>query len=354
VTVRAEFGPVSRPISVTEVDPLAAGTVPVAGDRNALFVDPRWLQCLSDAFGLRFSSLVVRRDRDQSSWLPFVAIDDLRGRRTTSLPFCDFVDTRLDAGHWQALSGELIARGDPILMKTLADHPATTDSRFVSEVDALHHVIATPDDLDEAFAGYASMTRRQIRRAENRGVAFRVSTERADLARFHRLHVHVRKSRHRLLAQPYALFDAIGDRFFDHDAGWMVLGEIDGRVEGGCLVLRSGDRLHYKFSVSSPLARTSGLSHAAIHETMRLCRDLGVGGLDLGRSDFSDEGLIEFKRRFRPHEVELACHRHDPGPRRPPTLAARLLPRLTDAATHERVPDAVTTFAGRHLYRYFA
>lgn len=352
--MRADTGPMPRPISVAEVDPLVAGTVPVAGDRNALFVDPRWLQCLHDAFGLQFSSLLVRRNRDQSSWLPFVAIDDLRGRRVTSLPFCDFVDTRLDPGHWSALATSLISRNDPILLKTLADHPATTDSRFVSEIDAVHHVIATPDDLDEAFAGYASMTRRQIRRSEARGVGFRISTDRADLARFHELHVHVRKSRHRLLAQPYSLFEAIADRFFGHDAGWMVLGEIDGRVEGGCLVLRSGDRLHYKFSVSSPLARTSGLSHAAIHETMRLCRELGVDGLDLGRSDLSDAGLIEFKRRFRPHEVELACHRHDPEPRPRRTLGGKILSQLTDAATHERVPDAVTAFAGRRLYRYFA
>ena len=112
--MRAELGTVSGPNPAT-VDTAAPHVTP-AGDRNALFVDPRWLQCLQDAYGLRFDSLVIDHGFGTSAWLPFVEIDDVRGRRTVSLPFCDLIDTPVTPTDWRPLAAELISHGAPVLL----------------------------------------------------------------------------------------------------------------------------------------------------------------------------------------------------------------------------------------------
>jgi CelD/BcsL family acetyltransferase involved in cellulose biosynthesis len=319
----------------------------------SLFLDRRWWGALADVYHLPVRAvLALGHDGRAVGALPYVELDDLRGPRIVSLPFCDFVDPPAPPGVWPALVEPLLGRRRPVVLNTPADHPATADARFTSTVDGVRHVVSVDPDPEVRLRGYGELNRRMVRRAGRAGIRYRFSTARGDLHRFHALHVGVRKYRHRLLAQPLALFDAIAERFFaSGDGSGLVLGEVGGEVAGGCLVLRTPGAVHYKFSVSHPDHRRAGASHGAVHAALDHTAGLGVERFDLGRSDLAHTGLVDFKRRFGAGEVPLA--RHTAGPPVSPEGGA-LLGALTALLVDPAVPDQTTARAGALLYRYFA
>lgn len=341
-------------MTTTLIDPMLDQRWPelLRGRQCELFGDRRWLRVLRTTYGFDFSADVVADDDRIHSALATVCIDDLRGRRIVSLPFCDFVDLPCADADWAEISARVADSGLPVRLETPADHPAVADARFDSAIDGVHHCLPVAD-VDEAdlFSGYSTLTRRQVRRAARTGITYRMSQATRDLEDFFALHVGVRKHRHELLAQPPAMFDAIAEQFFGDGISGVIVGERDGAMVGGCLLLATEHAVHYKFSASRADARSDGVSHGAVHAAALWARDRGLEMLDLGRSDLAHTGLVEFKRRFGPVERELAVHRRawttNPS-------ADALLGELTAMFVRPDVDDRQTIDAGALLYRFFA
>lgn len=319
---------------------------------NELFVDPSWWQVLADTYGFRVEPNAVRDDAGEIvAALPYVEIDDITSSRLVSLPFCDFVEAPMTDLDWSRVIDPMLASGRTLRIDTVADHPATQDPRLHTDIDAIDYVIAVDRDPAELLQGFSTLPRRQIRRAERAGIKFRVGTTMDDLASFFDLHLGVRKYRHGLLAQPFAMFESIHANFFERGAGVVVLGEADGRVVGGCVVLTTPHATHYKFSASHPDYRREGVSHGAVFAALRYTGELGLELFDFGRSDLAHVGLVDFKRRFRPIERPLACHRAGPEP---DTAVRSRLNELSRLYCDPNTPDELTALGGDHLYRFFA
>lgn len=316
------------------------------GRSNDLFVDQRWYRVVEETYGFNLQSY-----RLGDSVLPFCDVDDGRGRRFVSLPFCDFVDVPSEPEDWSKLATPLLETGLPLILDTAAGHPAAADERLVTTQDGVHHVIAVDKPLDELMQGWGTLTRRQVRRSARRGIEFIASTDRTHLEAFHQLHVGVRKYRHGLLAQPMELFDAIDRHFIQAGHGVVIAGLLDGEMVGGCLLLATKGVWHYKFSVSHPDFRSEGVSHGAVAGALRHCLETESQFFDFGRSDLVHEGLVQFKRRFAPNEQQLFRHQ---SAALPPSAFADTLGELTRLFTLQSVPDEVTAQAGAALYRYFA
>lgn len=316
----------------------------VADSQSLLFVDQRWLRVLETTYDLTISARTC-----SGNVVAFSDIDDPRGRRMVGLPFCDFVDTPIAAAAWKTLVDPLLESGASIVFDTAPDHPAESDSRFTSTVDGVCMSIDLDTPLDELFQGFATLTRRQIRKSANRGIKFSATQDPAALRRFHELHVGVRKYRHGLLAQPFEMFESIADNFADD---WAIIsGMVDGEMVGGCFLIRTGSTWHYKFSVSHPDFRSFGVSHGAVYGALQHCSDTGSTTFDFGRSDLAHGGLVDFKRRFGAAMLPLTRHVARPLPQ---NQFSSDLGRLTEMLTQPDVPDAATAQAGSVLYRYFA
>lgn len=323
-------------------------------DANELFVDPCWWRVIEETYGMETTVHTARDARGHLvGAVPFIDIDDPGGRRRKSLPFCDFIEAPINDASWDQIVSPLMARDPdvPLKLATPADHPATNDDRFISVIDAVHHVIDVDRHPNELLAGYAELPRRQVRKSARAGIRFRLGTDMAALEAYHRLHVGVRKYRHQLLAQPMTLFENIKANFFDRGNGGVMLGELNGDVVGACLLLVTPTAVHYKFSASDPDHRRNGVSHGAVHAAIAYTHELGRPRFDFGRSDIEHAGLVDFKRRFRPVERQLAYHR---SARRPINDFRRQLDELTQLYIDPAIPDALTAAAGAHLYRYFA
>lgn len=341
--------------SVVDVDPLTDRRWlqlprPQAG---SLFSAPRWLRLLADVYGFDVRARIIDGTAGPRAGFAYAHIDDVRGPRTVSLPFCDIADPVVEThADWVALGGGLIGP-EPAMFGTRSAPVLCADPRLVSTRIGVWHEVGTVTPPDELLSTFAQLPRRMIRRSARAGLSIDVSTSRRDLRSFFDLHVAVRKYRHGLLAQPFAFFDALADTFLDTGNGVLINARNNGAYAGGAIVLHDGDTAFYKFAASHPDHRQQGVNHAVVFAALGHAHRLGFRALDLGRSDDSGPGLIEFKRRFRPLEQEVTKHVYLP-PGLPNRSMDTTLDTLTRVLVRPSVPDSVTAEAGGLLYKFFA
>lgn len=314
------------------------------------------MRVLAQTYDFDFRASVKRNSSGElTSGLSFCHINDLCGERIVMLPFSDFVvpATAGDA-EWRALVQPLIDAGVQVKVQTSSDSDALRDDRFVVAKSCLHHSVKLDADISELVRRFRPLPRRNIRASEAAGLTFRVAEDPAHLRAFFDLHLGVRKNRHQLLAQPYALFENLWKSFVEQGAGALILG-FDGEVvAGGCLLLEFDGVLYYKFAASHPKYRSVGVSHAAVHASMIHGLERGYSALDLGRSDVDQPGLIDFKRRFGAEVSDLHTLTLKNSPPEQRVEATWIVSEITRLFVRESTPDELTEQAGDLLYRLFA
>lgn len=336
-------------------DPLWSALV--SRRRGGLFHSPLWLGAVQDAYGFPLQARVVTgQDGQPTAGIPYACLEGPPAPRLVAAPFCDTCDPLFEQPEeWGELLAGLEAHQLPIHLRCL-DAELPDQARFTVTKRARWHTIPLLPSAEERWQAIDASTQRAIRKAKREGVQIRPVASGSDLADFHRLHVALRKTKYRLLAQPLAFFEAIARRF--QDAGhWHALGAwVGDRLVAGTVYLRWGDTLYYKFNASSLAALDARPNSLLTWEGMELASSLGCRRLDLGPSDDDQPGLIRFKRQFGAAERELRFLRLDPPAwdDHPALAPKRMLGELTQLLTRPEVPDEITAEAGAQLYRYFA
>ncbi len=326
---------------------------------SSVFNSPQWLRVLGDTYDFRVQAYVLLDDEGQpQAGIPFCHISDIRGERIASLPFSDFSDPLVaDRVQWEILAGKLLEQGCPVKVRPLHNPIPLQDPRFVLVKQARWHGIDLDKDMDLVWQGFHSGARRAIRKAERNGLVAYLAKSTADLRTFFEMHRGVRKHKYRMLAQPYAFFQNIWRHFVEEDQGTLMLVQQEGRILGGALFLEWQDTLYYKFNASMPGTLDLRPNDLVIWEGIRYAKAKGLTRFDFGLSDWDQEGLVRYKRKYATEEKAISFLRHTPADAQLcPSVEAvqELLPQLTQLLTDESVPDAVTEEAGALLYRYFA
>jgi CelD/BcsL family acetyltransferase involved in cellulose biosynthesis len=279
----------------------------------------------------------------------------MRGARILSMPFSDFCDPLVtDAGQWASLVDPLLAEGKTFVIRPLHNAIPNGDPRLKLTSKAKWHGIDTSRAVDTMWSDLESSARRAIKKAGKSGVTVRKAT-RPELREFFNLHFGIRKYKYRLLSQPYSFFENIWAQFMEDGNGFVLLALHEDVVIGACLFLTWQDTLTYKFSASHADYMAYRPTDVIIWEAMQLAAAEGFSRLDLGLSDWDQDGLVRFKRKFATEEKTISFLKYLPdGPAQPyQQQAGGLLPRLTDLFTQDDVPDAVTEEAGGLLYGFF-
>ncbi len=259
-------------------------------------------------------------------------------------------DAAFLAAAWEALVAHCRARG--VVCGFIRFHPLLDNHRWaahgaVTVIDDRQTVALTlSKDRDTVLAGYASETRRKVRKAEQAGVVVTGRADQAALEVFARLYeTHMRE------------LDAHEDYFFGDDYfraipslganSWRVyLAEREGEVLGGALILLSARWAHYHLSSSLKAYTAFGpnnlLRHAVTMDLLGGGRErLHYGG---GRTAAADDSLLRFKAGYSPERTTF-----------------RFGKVMIDRAAYDSVcagwaqdhPDLVERFGGRFLkYRY--
>jgi CelD/BcsL family acetyltransferase involved in cellulose biosynthesis len=322
-----------------------------------LFHSPLWLGAVQDAYEFPLRASVVIGQRGQPiAGIPYACIEELPAPRLVAAPFCDSCDPLFESPtEWHALLASLEAHQVPVHLRCLeTDLPDLR--RFTVTKRARWHTISLLERCEDRWLALDGSTRRAIRKAKREGVQVRALEPGPDLSAFHRLHVGLRKSKYRLLAQPLAFFEALARRF-QAAHRWHALGAWNGdRLVAGTIYLHWGDTLYCKFNASAPDALDTRPNDLLTWEGIELAAARGCRRLDLGPSDDNQPGLIRFKRQFGAHERELRFLRLVPRgwDDRPALASMRLMGDITRLMTRAEVSDEICADAGALLYRYFS
>jgi hypothetical protein len=277
----------------------------------------------------------------------------LTGRRVVSVPFSDhcepLVETREEL---EALLGHLkrecnIRRGEYVEIRSMEACPGVSEfsesSRF-----CLHQLDLRPN-LDELFRGlHASCVRRRVTRALKEKFQYEEGRSEHLLQPFYRLAVLTRRRQH-LPPQPLAWFrnliDCLGEnltiRLLFHS----------GRPAAGILTLKFRDIMTYKYGFSDKEFHRFGSMQLLMWKAIETAKNQGLLKFDMGRSEWSNEGLMTFKDRFGCERSSMVYMRFPARKQRwdsgsPKLRVARQILALA--------PTRVLTTAGNLLYRHMA
>jgi len=316
------------------------------------------MQVLAETYGLEARAYVALDAAEEpKAGIPFCRITDLMGERIVTLPFSDYCDPLVaNSEQWSCLIDTLLAERCPIVVRCLHNSVPRTDDRFMLVKQAKWHGMDLQPDLDSLWQGLHDSSRRAINKARRDGVEVRIAQEEDDLRAFFEMHLRVRKYKYRLLAQPYHFFENIWRHFIETQNGVLMMAFYCGEIIGGVMFLEWKDTLYYKFNASALADLSHRPNDLLIWEGIKYGRAKGYTYLDFGLSDWDQEGLVRYKRKFATQEKTISFLRYTPdeAATQQEKQVRGLLSQLTDLFTDESVPDRVTDRAGDVLYGYFA
>ena len=337
-------------------DPLWARLLDICP--SSLFHSPRWIQSVINTYGFTVRALVLCDDnREPAAGLTFCVIEDIAGKRIAVMPFSDYADPIVSTqDEWQQLIGKLLEHNCPVTVRPLHNDIPLSDERFALFNQAKWHGFSLLPELDTLWGNMESGARRAVKKAQEHGVTIRIAEDKQMLRAFFELHQGVRKQKYGMLAQPYSFFENIWDQFMAHDQGFLMVATLDDKVIGATLFLIWQDTVYYKFNASDASAATYRMNDLLIWEAIKYAKQRGLARWDFGLSDWDQEGLLRFKRKYATEEKTISFLRYTPeGYTNPQGSEFRsMLNKIVEMVTDKDVPDAITERAGDTLYRFFS
>lgn len=325
--------------------------------RSDVFHSPAWINVLNATYDFDIKALVVLDDDGEPrSGLAYGRIEDMMDPRIASLPFSDFCDPLVNnPDDWDALFTRLLAEDCRLNLRCLHNDLPLSEERLTFVNRAKWHCIDLRREVDDLWMGMDGAARRAIKKAQRQGITVRVAQDKDDLRAFFLLHLKLRKYKYNLLAQSYSFFENIWDNFIPQGHGALMVAVYEDQVIGGVFFLEWQNKFYYKFNASDQDQVTLRPNDLVVWEGMQYGREKGYDYLDFGLSDWDQEGLLQYKRKFATEEKTISFLRYTPdgAPGDKEKQIRKLLPQLTDLLAHNDVPDEVTEKAGDLLYQYF-
>ncbi|MEM7127350.1 MAG: GNAT family N-acetyltransferase [Chloroflexota bacterium] len=330
---------------------------------SSVFHTPSWMRVLADTYNFEIRAHLLTEPSSSGNvegapvaGLPFCQVADIRGRRIVSLPFCDFYDPIVDnPKQWFELVEPLVGEGIPYKIRPLHSSIPLTDTRFQMVNKARWHGLKLAPSLDDLWHSLHGSVRTAVRKAQKNGVIIRVAQNESDLKAFYQMHLLVRKQKYRMVAQPYQFFYLIWKEFIQSNNGYLLLAVYQNQIIAATIFLRWQKTIYYKFNASIPTELHVNPNELLLWSGMKYGKESGCEQLDFGLSDWDQEGLIFYKRKFAQKEKPIHFLQFMPDGYSSHELdkVNQLLPQLTDLLTDKSVPDEITQRAGELLYRNF-
>lgn len=329
----------------------------VEHQQSDVFHSPQWIHVLTDTYDLDPRAyVVVDTAGTPLAGIPCCLANDMFGNRLVSLPFSDYCDPlATTVEQWVGIADALVQQHSPVALRCLHNHLPLADERFKLRKQAKWHGVDLHPDQETLWHNIHESSRRATRKAERDGVVVRAAQNKHDLRAFFELHLGVRKGKYRLLAQPFRFFEHIWDRFLENDHGVLLLAMHNGACIGSILFLEWKNTLYYKFNASSSTELTHRPNDLLVWEGIKYAKAKGCTLLDFGLSDWDQDGLVRYKRKFATQEKVISFLQYMPDVMPSPYEAPvrGLLGQLTNLLTDRSVPNHVTEKAGDLLYQFF-
>jgi CelD/BcsL family acetyltransferase involved in cellulose biosynthesis len=342
---------------VCEIDPLADtrwDELVARHSNSSIFHTRAWLQALRTTYGYRPVVYATTRGPQIEEAVVFCGIESrLTGRRLVSLPFSDHCQPLASGAALDAILRHVHEQQPKLGLRYVELRPVTCDPHSLGDVGfgvserVSFQTIDLCSELPVLFKQmHDSCIRRKIKRAEREGLTYEVGRSEEILQKFRQL-LFLTRRRHKLPPQPAAWFRNIA----------ALLGESmrvhllskDGIPVASLLTLHFGQQVTYKYGCSDARFNNLGGTPLLFWKVIQQAKQEGATLLDLGRSDYSDPGLIAFKEHLGGRSTELCYYRMPVPVERAAEdgwakgWAGELLARM---------PDRFLGAAGELLYRH--
>ncbi len=271
--------------------------------RASVFHTPDWLEALRRTYGYEPVVLTTSPPgRELTNGLVFCRVSSwLTGDRIVSLPFSDHCDPLVDEPAelcciLAALRGKWKDNG----LKYIELRPLDSDLGLSPNLSKSGTFYIHRMDLHPSVGGlfrglHRDCVQRKIRRAERECLSYEEGRSELLLEKFYRLLVLTRR-RHLLPPQPLAWFrnliECMGEKLK------IRVASKDGDPVAGILTLSYKSTLVYKYGCSDRRFRNLGGTQLLFWKAIQEAKSNGLVELDMGRSEWGDLGLINFKNRW--------------------------------------------------------
>ncbi len=320
--------------------------------RSSVFHTPGWIDALRLTYG--YEPVVYTTTQPgaalENGLLACRVRSRFTGRRLVSLPFSDHCDPLVDSPEDLAsilYALQTIQKDEKL--KSVEIRPRGNDfgewGQFGEAESFCFHAIDLRPSLDELFRNlHKDSLQRKVRRAEREGVISKEGRSESLLGQFYQLMLVTRR-RHELPPPSVAWFrnvaQCLGEKLK------IRVASKDGTPIAAVFMVSYKTTAVYKYGCSDARFHNLGSMPFLFWKTIEDAKRNGFLELDLGRSDMSNAGLIQFKDRLGASRSTL-CYRRYPvmcsktaGRGWPMKLAKQIFPL---------VPDRLLVAAGKLLY----
>lgn len=279
----------------------------------------------------------------------------ITGRRLVSLPFSDHCDVLVDS---EAEREELLAHACSraeldgygyveIRPKTDGECIALTRATLQATKTLCLHRLSLDLPLDTLFHNlHKSCIQRKIQRAEREALEYESGRSEALILRFYGLLLRTRR-RHRLPPQPLRWFHNVVESMGQNLIIRLV--SHDHQPVAAMLTLSHKTTLTFKYGCSDERFHNLGGVPFLFWRAIQEAKYQGLSEFDLGRSDLSDFGLVQFKDRLGALKTMLPYWRWPSA--RNGGVSSRWQLKIAQAML-SWIPDPMFVASGKFLYRH--
>lgn len=321
-----------------------------------LFHSTEWLDALQRTYGYEASVFTTSGPReDLVNGLVFCRIQSwLTGRRLVSVPFSDHCTPLIDSvEHFNCLLGGLQRDVDLrseryFELRSISGNVGTPAGLSNPATFCLHRLDLRQSLNDLFHALHGNCIRRKITRAKREGVTCEDGASEELLQKYYQLVVLTRR-RHQIPPQPLSWFRNLMASFGEMAKIRVAFHE--GQPAAGILTIRFKGTLTYKYGCSDPRFHRLGTMQLLLWEAIQEAKETGLVEFDMGRTEWSNTGLLTFKDRWGAARSVLQYFRQ-PVPI--PHSGAIEVPLRLARRVSAWAPDSFWSAAGNILYRHIA
>jgi CelD/BcsL family acetyltransferase involved in cellulose biosynthesis len=271
------------------------------------FHHPAWSQVLAATYGYRpFVVVQTRPDGEVAAGMPLLEVGRPGSGCLVSLPFTDHCPPLTSpAADVAQFTHNLLEWRDGASRPGVVIHDAVPALPGVQPVArGVRHVLPLDQGRERALEGLGKKVRSSIRKAQREEVRVRIGQSLDDLAPFYQLHVETRR-RLGVPVQPKRFMENLFRQMVGEGLGFVVFAYKAEHLIAAALFLAWNRHLIYKFAASDPRYSALCPNNLVLWTAIDWGCQHGFRALDLGRTEFDNRGLRDFKSRWGATEVPL-------------------------------------------------
>ncbi len=280
----------------------------------SIFHTSNWARVLSESYNYKLIYFSLFNEKKLLCLIPVMEVNSLlTGKRGVSLPFSDYCEPYFSEDIEPLESIKILLeyggrlgwkyfelRGGESVIGDLVDSYRTY---------YIHSLELSQND-NEIYKKFRDSTKRNVKKAIERGVKTEISKSLTSLKEFYRLHCMTRRE-HGLPSQPISFFRKVFDNIISNDLGFVALSSYKDKIIAGAIYFKLGDKAFYKYGASDKSYQHLRANNLVMWEAIRWFCLNGYKSFCFGRTEPENKGLLQFKAGWGTKEQVIKYYRYD-------------------------------------------